>query len=156
MQEKLAAYQKGDGELELREKLRESQQKERQAYENWQAEKRARKKEQADSERRMDAMEKLLEEQGGDSEEIARLTEERDQYMKDADAAQADADIELVSSLIGALNGAFAEVANDPRPLRGDRAGTALLLINGLEEKLEQIRERLKAGDEEIAAFDAS
>jgi len=156
MQEKLAEYQKGDGELELREQLREAQQKERQAYEDWQTEKRARKKERAEFEKRMDAMEKLLDEQGGDSDEIARLTEERDQYMKDADAAQADADIELVSSLIGALNGAFAEVANDPRPLRGDRAGTALLLINGLEEKLEQIRERLKAGDEEIAAFDAS
>ena len=152
MQAKLAEYQKGDGELELREQLREAQQKERQAYEDWQTEKRARKKERVEFEKRMDAMEKLLDEQGGDSDEIVRLTEERDQYMKDADAAQADADIELVSSLIGALNGAFAEVANDPRPLRGDRAGTALLLINGLQEKLEQIRERLKAGDETLAS----
>ena len=74
MQEKLAEYQKGDGELELREQLREVQEKERQTYEDWQAERRARKKERADFEKRMDAMEKLLDEQGGDSsEEIARL-----------------------------------------------------------------------------------
>lgn len=155
LQEKLAEYQKNDGELELREQLREVQEKERKTYEEWQTERRARKKDRAEFEKRMDAMEKLLDEQGGDnSEEVARLIEERDQYMKDADAAQADADIELVSSLIGALSGAFAEVANDPRPLRGSRAGTAFLMINQLEEKLEQIRERLRAGDEEIAAFD--
>lgn len=155
LQEKLAEYQKNDGELELREQLREVQEKERKTYEEWQTERRARKKDRAEFEKRMDAMEKLLDEQGGDnSEEVARLIEERDQYMKDADAAQADADIELVSSLIGALSGAFAEVANDPRPLRGSRAGTAFLMINQLEEKLEQIRERLRAGNEEIAAFD--
>ena len=153
LQEKLAEYQKNDGELELREKLREGQEKERQTYEDWQAERRARKKERADFEKRMDAMEKLLDEQSGDnSEEIAKLIEERDQYMKDADAAQSDADIELVSALIGALSGAFAEVANDPRPLFGSRAGTALLMINQLEDKLEQIRERLKAGDSSLVA----
>ena len=147
MQEKLAEYQQNDGELELREKLREAQEKERQAYEKYQAERRARKKDCAEYEKSMDAMEKLLDEQGGGADEIARLTEERDQYMKDADNAQADADIELVSSLIGAMSGAFAEVANDPRPLCGQRAGTAMLMINNLEEKLEMIRERLTAGD---------
>lgn len=155
MQQKLADYEKNDGELELREQLREVQAKERQTYEDWQAEKRARRKDRAEFEKRMDAMEQLLDESGGDhSAELARLTEERDQYMKDADAAQADADIDLVISLIGAMSGAFAAVANDPRPLTGQSAGTASMMINQLEEKLEQIRERLKAGDEDIAAAD--
>ena len=157
MQQKLADYEKNDGELELREQLREVQAKERQTYEDWQAEKRARKKDRAEFEKRMDAMEQLLEESGGDnSAELARLTEERDQYMKDADTAQADADIDLVISLIGAMSGAFAAVANDPRPLTGQSAGTAFLMINQLEEKLEQIRERLKAGDDDIAAVDGA
>lgn len=157
MQQKLADYEKNDGELELREQLREVQARERQTFEDWQAEKRARKKDRAEFEKRMDAMEQLLEESGGEnSAELARLAEERDQYMRDADTAQADADIDLVISLIGAMSGAFAAVANDPRPLAGQGAGTAFLMISQLEEKLEQIRERLKAGDTEIAAFDGT
>ena len=152
LQAKLAEYQQGDGELELREKLREAQTKERKAFEDYQTERRERKKERAEFEKRMDAMEKLLDEQGGDSAEIARLTEERDQYMKDADEAQAGADIELVSSLISACMSAFSEVANDPRPLCGDRAGTAYLMVNNLIDRLEQIRDRLVAGDESLAS----
>lgn len=149
MQQKLAEYQQNDGELELREKLREAQTKERQTFEDLQTEKRLRRKERAEHEKHMDAMNKLLDEQNPDmSDEIARLTEERDQYMKDADAAQSNADIDLVISLIGALNGPLTQVANDPRPLAGDAVGTALQLIDQLEERLEQIRDRIAAGDE--------
>lgn len=156
LQERLAEYQQNDGELELREKLREAQAKEREIFEQLQAEKRARKKAEADHEKRMDAMEKLLDEQGGDSAEIDRLIEERDQAQADADAAQADADIQLVICLIGSMSGSLAEVANDPRPLAGQGAGSAFLLINQLEAKLDQIKERLKAGDSDISAADAS
>ena len=151
LQARLAEYQQNDGELELREKLREAQTKERQTFEELQAEKRARKKEQADHEKRMDAMEKLLDENGGDSAEIDRLIEERDQAQADADAAQADADIQLVICLTGSMSGSLAEVANDPRPLAGQGAGSAFLLINQLQEKLEQIKERLIAGDGGLA-----
>ena len=152
LQAKLAEYQNGDGELELRQKIQDLQTKERNTYEALQEAKRQLKKAEADHEKRMDAMEKLLDEQGGDSAEIARLTEERDQYMKDADEAQAGADIELVSSLISACMSAFSEVANDPRPLCGDRAGTAYLMVNNLIDRLEQIRDRLVAGDESLAS----
>ena len=152
LQAKLAEYQNGDGELELRQKIQDLQTKERNTYEALQEAKRQLKKAEADHEKRMDAMEKLLDEQGGDSAEIARLTEERDQYMKDADEAQAGADIELVSSLISACMSAFSEVANDPRPLCGDRAGTAYLMVNNLIDRLEQIRDRLVAGDESFAS----
>ena len=152
LQARLAEYQNGDGELELRQKIQDLQTKERNTYEALQEAKRQLKKAEADHEKRMDAMEKLLDEQGGDSAEIARLTEERDQYMKDADEAQAGADIELVSSLISACMSAFSEVANDPRPLCGDRAGTAYLMVNNLIDRLEQIRDRLVAGDESLAS----
>lgn len=152
LQARLAEYQNGDGELELRQKIQDLQTKERNTYEALQEAKRQLKKAEADHEKRMDAMEKLLDEQGGDSAEIARLTEERDQYMKDADEAQAGADIELVSSLISACMSAFSEVANDPRPLCGDRAGAAFLAAGNLIDRLEQIRDRLRAGDAEIAA----
>ena len=152
LQAKLAEYQNGDGELELRQKIQDLQTKERNTYEALQEAKRQLKKAEADHEKRMDAMEKLLDEQGGDSAEIARLTEERDQYMKDADEAQAGADIELVSSLISACMSAFSEVANDPRPLCGDRAGTAYLMVDNLIDRLEQIRDRLVAGDESLAS----
>lgn len=152
LQARLAEYQNSDGELELRQKIQDLQTKERNTYEALQEAKRQLKKAEADHEKRMDAMEKLLDEQGGDSAEIARLTEERDQYMKDADEAQAGADIELVSSLISACMSAFSEVANDPRPLCGDRAGTAYLMVNNLIDRLEQIRDRLVAGDESLAS----
>jgi len=152
LQARLAEYQNGDGELELRQKIQDLQTKERNTYEALQEAKRQLKKAEADHEKRMDAMEKLLDEQGGDSAEIARLTEERDQYMKDADEAQAGADIELVSSLISACMSAFSEVANDPRPLCGDRAGTAYLMVNNLIDRLEQIRDRLVTGDESLAS----
>lgn len=152
LQARLAEYQNGDGELELRQKIQDLQTKERNTYEALQEAKRQLKKAEADHEKRMDAMEKLLDEQGGDSAEIARLTEERDQYMKDADEAQAGADIELVSSLISACMSAFSEVANDPRPLCGDRAGTAYLMVNNMIDRLEQIRDRLVAGDKSLAS----
>ena len=152
LQARLAEYQNSDGELELRQKIQDLQTKERNTYEALQEAKRQLKKAEADHEKRMDAMEKLLDEQGGDSAEIARLTEERDQYMKDADEAQAGADIELVSSLISACMAAFSAVANDPRPLCGDRAGTAYLMVNNLIDRLEQIRDRLVAGDESLAS----
>ena len=122
------------------------------AYEALQEARRQLKKAVSDNEKRMNAMEKLLNEQGGDSAEIARLTEERDQYMKDADEAQAGADIELVCSMITACMGAFSEVANDPRPLHGDHAGTAFSMINHLKDRLSQIQDRLTAGDASLSS----
>lgn len=152
LQAKLAEYQQGDGELELREKIHALQTKERNTYEALQEARRQLKKAVSDNEKRMNAMEKLLNEQGGDSAEIARLTEERDQYMKDADEAQAGADIELVCSMITACMGAFSEVANDPRPLHGDHAGTAFSMINHLKDRLSQIQDRLTAGDASLSS----
>lgn len=146
MQQKLAEYQQGDGELELREKLNAKTAEARENYEAWQSEKRARKKERQEYERTMDATERLLQESGGDNAaEIARLTEERDQYMRDADAAQADADLQLVIGLITGVSTGLSEVANDPRPLSGDLVDNALKLISALEDKLERIKERIAA-----------
>lgn len=145
MQQRLAEYQQNDGELELREKLRESQAKERQAYEDLQAERRLRKKERMEHEKHQEAMEKLLDEANPDaSAEIARLREERDQYMQDADAAQSDADLQLVIGLINSLSGSFSEAANDPRPLDGSLAEQALDAIDKLRGQLDRIEARIK------------
>ena len=92
----------------------------------------------------MDAMEQLLEDSGGSAPEIARLTEERDQYMHDADAAQNDADMQLVISLISTLSSALSEVANDPRPLTGDLVDAAQSAIAQLEVKLDAIKSRIQ------------
>lgn len=147
MQEKLAEYQRNDSELELREKTREAQAKERKAFEDLQAERRARKKERQEFEKHMEAMEQLLEEANPENvEEIARLTEERDQYMRDAEAAQNDADLQLVSSLIHILSGALSEVANDPRPLSGALVTAAERDIATLESRIEAIKARIAAG----------
>ena len=147
LQTKLAEYQQNDGELELREKLREAQANERKAFEDYQTERRARKKERAEFEKRMDAMENLLEEQGGDSAEIARLTEERDQYMHDADTAQADADLQLIIGVVNGMSNALSEVANDPRPLTGSLVGPAASVIALLESRLESIKARFVADE---------
>ena len=144
MQQRLAEYQQNDGELELRQKLRDAQAEVRTTYEDLQAEKRQRKKERAEFEKRMDAMEQLLEDSGGSAPEIARLTEERDQYMHDADAAQNDADMQLVISLISTLSSALSEVANDPRPLTGDLVDAAQSAIAQLEVKLDAIKSRIQ------------
>ncbi len=143
LQKKLAEDQQNDNELELRERLREAQANERKVYEEYQAERKQRKKDRAEFEKRMDAMEQLLDEQGGDSAEIARLTEERDQYMKDADTAQVDADLQLVIGLATAMSSALSEVANDPRPLTGSLVGTASGVITMLENKLDAIKARI-------------
>ena len=147
LQAKLAEYQQNDGELELREKLREAQANERKAFEDYQTERRARKKDRAEFEKRMDAMENLLEEQGGDSAEIARLTEERDQYMHDADTAQADADLQLIIGVVNGMSNALSEVANDPRPLTGSLVGPAMSVIELLESRLEAIKARMTTDD---------
>ena len=95
----------------------------------------------------MDAMENLLEEQGGDSAEIARLTEERDQYMHDADTAQADADLQLIIGAVNGMSTVMTEVANDPRPLTGSLVGPAMSVIELLESRLEAIKARMVTDD---------
>lgn len=149
LQSKLVEAQRNqnEDELELRQKVNELTERERKAYEDLQAEKRARRTMIADYERRIENVESLLENASSNAKDLVELAEERDEYMKSAETAQCDADLKLLCQLVESVAKGLSEVANDPTPLYGDMATRASSAISELSGVLEKITRRLNTVD---------
>ena len=142
-----AQNSQSEDELALREKVNELTIRERKAYEDLQAEKRARSKLVAEYERRIENVESLLESASTNSADLIQLAEERDEYQQSAETAQRDADLTLVCSLVELVTRGLAEVSNDPTPLYGDLAEKAMSDIRQLQLTLKKIVGRIDGAE---------
>lgn len=149
LQSKLAEAQnnQNEDELALRDKVNELTQRERKAYEDLQAEKRAHKRAVAEYERRIENVESLLEEASTNSVDMIQLEAERDEYQQCAETAQRDADLTLLCSLVELTTRGLAEVSNDPTPLYGDLTDKAIAGIRELQATLDRIVQRIDGAE---------
>ena len=155
LERRLAEYQKSTDvtELQLREKLAEITQRERDTYETMMAERRSHRKAVADYEHRIEKLDELLEELGDDPEvnelriQLQELEEERDDLIRDAKIAQNDADLLLIISAIKSVADALGEASAVTTPLFGELAVTAASQLDRLEDVIDRLRKRLSHGD---------
>lgn len=152
LESRLAEYQKNTDvtEIELRDKIRELTQKERDTYEKMMSERKQHRSQIADYERRMEKLEECVQESDEYNDrteeyinQISDLEERNEQLENDAKIARNDADLILICSAIKSLSDALNEASCDPSELTGDLAVTAEKYIADLEEKLSKISARL-------------
>lgn len=158
LEEKLAEYQKNEDvtEVELRHKITELTQKERDSYEKLMYERKMHKSAISDYEKRMEKLEEIVQDSSDNDsklseyiEKITDLEEENEQLSNDAKIARNDADLILICSAVRYANEALKETSCDPSGLTGDLAVNALKYIDELEAKIEKIKNRIKAGENE-------
>lgn len=164
LEQKLADYQNmmSKEDVEMADKMRELEQKERTTYEELMAERRARKQMQAEYEKRLQQTEQIIAELQAaqatiDSMEetndmlmeyetrLHQCEEERDELSEAAKMAKNDADLLLVCAIAQGFVSALSEASADETPFTGALVENAQKILDRMDDTVTRIKLRIAA-----------